>query len=92
MKARTKDLTMSILANGALVTAHYLSHVVDATPQHVNRCLKQLFSEGKVAYTVVPHKGRAQQKRLWCAIICLERYENKYPFETPEYIQERLAI
>jgi alkylated DNA nucleotide flippase Atl1 len=80
----------SILNNGNLTTAHQIARITGYSPQHVNRVLKQLFQQGKVAYTIMPHRGNAKQKRKWCTMGNLHCWENVYPFETPVYVQEEL--
>lgn len=90
MKTNAMDKVLNILQNGNCTTAHMIARVTGYTPQHINRCLKHLFREGKVAYAIVPHRGRAKQKRKWVAMSALPAWENVYPFETPEYIQREM--
>lgn len=83
---------IQILDNGNLTTAHQIARVTGYTPQHVNRVLKQLYGQGRVAYCLVPHHGRAKYKRKWCSLRYVKNWDRVYPFETPEYTQLELTI
>lgn len=83
---------MQVLDNGNLTTAHQIARVTDYSPQHVNRVLKKLYAQGRVAYCIVPHHGRAKNKRKWCSLRYVQNWNTVYAFETPEYTQMEMAI
>lgn len=78
----------SVTAIGS--TAHDMARVLGYSPQHINRCLKQLFSEGKVAYAELPHQGRAGFKRSWVSISKAKKSPGRYVM--PKYIQMEMRI
>lgn len=92
MKKTAITQVTELLNDTNLVTAHLIARVTGYTPQHVNRCLKRLYSQGRVAYTVVSHRGNAHNKRLWCSVKNVHKFADRYPMETPEYIQEELPL
>lgn len=92
MKKTAMVETVEILGHGNMTTAHMIARVTGYTPQHINRCLKHLFGQGKVAYAVVEHRGRAKQKRLWVAMKDVNKFEHQYVIVEPEFTQEELGI
>lgn len=74
------------------MTAHALSKVTGFSPQHINRVLKKMYGQGTVAYTIVPHRGRAQQKRLWCNVRAVKAFSGQYVFSVPRYVQLEMEI
>lgn len=77
-----------ILGHGNMTTAYYIARVTGYSPQHINRCLRALFFQGQVAYTLVDH--RHNKKRLWCALKDAGFFSQEYVMIEPEYIQEEL--
>lgn len=49
--------------NGNECTAYELAHLIDLSPQHVNRLLRKMYEEGKVECEVVKRHGR--EARVW---------------------------
>lgn len=91
-KASAKDRALNTLRYGSLSTAHQLAKIIDVTPQHCNRVLKQLFDEGKVAYTVVDHRGNAAKKRKWCHIKEVSKWGMVYTMDIPMFTQGELPL
>lgn len=90
MRKNAKHIIMDILNNGNLTSAYMIARTTGYSPQHINRCLRDLFQDGRVAYALVPHRKQRQMKRLWCGMKDAEFFSKHYPVETPEYIQEEL--
>lgn len=92
MKTTGKLEALRILRNGNLTTAHQIARISGYTPQHINRCLKELFAAGVVAFCIIPHRGNAKQKRKWCMVKDVEKWGLVYPFVMPEYTQMEMEL
>ena len=92
LKVSARDKLLVLLRNADFTTAHYFANLLGYTPQHINRELKTLFSEGKACYIVVPHRGSAQHKRLWSTIERGNQLKQQYKVIFPEYAQEELPL
>jgi hypothetical protein len=44
-------------------TAYQIARLTNYSPQHINRCLRDMWEAGLVGYVVEPH--RQGEKRLW---------------------------
>lgn len=92
MKKTAMIETSEMLGHGNMCTAHAIARVTGYTPQHINRCLKALFGQGKVAYTVVSHRGKAKQKRLWVSVKDAYKFQHEYAIIKPEYVQMEMEL
>lgn len=91
IKTSARTTVLSFMNDGYLLTAHQIAKMTGYTPQHINRILKQLFAEGKLAYTVVTHQGRAKFARKWCSLRETTQ-RHTLSFVTPEWIQEEMEL
>lgn len=71
-------------------TAHALARILDITPQYTNRCLKQLYHEGKVAYREEPHRGNSGFKRVWTTVKNARKAPGRYIM--PEWTQMEMPL
>lgn len=92
MKRTTcKQMVESYMNDTWLLSAHTLAKMSGYSPQHINRCFKELYKEGKLAYTVEPHQGNSGFARKWCGAKWTHMYPDR-KFSKPEYIQVELPL
>lgn len=64
-------------------TAYQIARLTNYSPQHINRCLRDMWKAGLVGYSVEPH--RKGEKRLWVYVHGKQRIDG-YVFASKQEI------
>lgn len=58
-------------------TAYEIARLSNYSPQHINRCLKEMWKDGLVCYRLVPHRKGEKRVWAWCyGFLHVEGYIN----------------
>lgn len=66
--SKTQYKIITVLENSDEMTAYQIAKLIEISPRHTNRLLRELYREGRVSRRKVPHRPPAVFKRLYRTI------------------------